>query len=310
MPRIRFFLISALLLSVLTGCTGGGILSPEVDYGSPNARSRDYRTVVRGDTMFSIAWDVGVDFRTLARWNNIRAPYLIKPGQRLRVKAPRRDSRRTARSSKKSRTPVATRYYRVKKGDTVYSIARKTGNSAGNIVAWNRLKMPYVIRPGQKLKVSGAGSGSSTSKRTSTKAKARSRSTDRKRNRSPQKVGKWIWPASGKILRGYSPQGANKGIDISGRSGQAVRAAASGTVVYQGSGLRGYGQLIIIKHNPDYLSAYAHCSRILVKEGTRVKRGQKIATMGSTGTNRVKLHFEIRLRGNPVNPIKYLPRKS
>ena len=307
MPRSQSFLINILLLSVLTGCTGGGILSPDVDYSSPNARSRDYRTVLRGETMFSIAWDVGVDFRTLAQWNNIPAPYVIRPGQRLRIKAPAKDPGRSARSDAKPGNSVAGKYYRVKKGDTVYGVARKSGRSPQEIIAWNGLRKPFTIRPGQRLRVTPAG----TSVRNSTRSRpSKAPANARQRHGRPQKVGKWVWPASGKILRRFSPSGASKGIDISGRTGQTVRAAAGGTVVYQGSGLRGYGQLIIIKHNPDYLSAYAHCSSILVKEGARVKRGQRIATMGSTGTNRVKLHFEIRLRGNPVNPTRYLPRKS
>jgi lipoprotein NlpD len=307
MPRSRSFLINILLLSVLTGCTGGGILSPDVDYNSPYARSPDFRTVLRGDTLFSIAWDVGVDFRTLAQWNNIPAPYVIRPGQHLRVKAPAKGPGRSASIDAKSDSPIPGKYYRVKKGDTVYGVARKSGRSPNEIIVWNGLRKPFTIRPGQRLRVSPAGTIVSNGPRSRPK---KARASTRQRSGRPQKVGKWVWPASGKILRRFSPNGANKGIDISGRAGQTVRAAAGGTVVYQGSGLRGYGQLIIIKHNPDYLSAYAHCSRIFVTEGTRVKRGQKIATMGSTGTNRVKLHFEIRLRGNPVNPTRYLPRKS
>ncbi|MEJ2107232.1 MAG: peptidoglycan DD-metalloendopeptidase family protein [Acidiferrobacteraceae bacterium] len=120
----------------------------------------------------------------------------------------------------------------------------------------------------------------------------------------------WIWPTKGAVVGGFSRTGVNKGIDIAGRRGSDILAASGGSVVYQGSGLRGYGKLIIIKHNADFLSAYAHCARILVRDGESVKRGQRIATMGSSGTNRVKLHFEIRLRGKPVNPLRYLPGKS
>jgi lipoprotein NlpD len=122
-------------------------------------------------------------------------------------------------------------------------------------------------------------------------------------------AGGWLWPAQGTLLERYRPNAALKGIDIGGSKGQPVSAAAAGQVVYQGSGLRGYGQLIILKHSADYLSAYAHCDRIYVKEGDMVKRGQKIADMGASGTDRVKLHFEIRYRGTPVNPLEHLPRK-
>ena len=117
----------------------------------------------------------------------------------------------------------------------------------------------------------------------------------------------WTWPAKGKIVAGFSETANLKGIDIAGTAGEAVRASAPGRVVYAGSGLRGYGKLIIIKHNATYLSAYAHNREILVKEGQQVTRGQKIAEMGSTDTNQVKLHFEIRRHGKPMDPTKYLP---
>ncbi|MCG6975501.1 MAG: peptidoglycan DD-metalloendopeptidase family protein [Acidiferrobacterales bacterium] len=308
MSNSRLLLITTYLLLALVGCTGGGILSPHVDYDSPNARSANYRTVIRGDTLFSIAWDVGVDFRTLAEWNDIGSPYVIRPGQRLRITAPAPARSPSTRSGRSAKGKASSEYYRVKKGDTVYSIARENGTSTRSIIAWNGLKKPYAIYPGQKLRVSGA---SNSGARSSVKSNQTPSYSSPPANKGrPQQVGRWVWPTSGTVVRRYSPQGTSKGIDIRGKPGQDVIAAASGTVVYQGSGLRGYGQLIIIKHNSDFLSAYAHCSRILVKEGERVKRGQQIATMGSTGTNSVKLHFEIRLRGNPVNPIKYLPKHT
>lgn len=309
MPPTRQFVFVLFLVAILTGCSGGGILSPEVDHKAPGARSAKYRTVIRGDTLFSIAWDIGIDFRTLARWNRIHSPYVIKPGQRLRITGSKRKKVTKKRAKARSSSRSSARYYRVKKGDTVYSIARRTGNSPGQIIHWNRLRKPYTIRAGQRLRLS-----SSTTRMARRSAKRAKKRSNRQRVSSaakkPISVGRWMWPVKGKILRRYTPSGANKGLDIGGRSGTVIRAAASGRVVYQGSGLRGYGKLIIIKHNADYLSAYAHSSTILVKEGSIVKRGQRIATMGKTGTNRVKLHFEIRLRGNPVNPLRYLPAKS
>ncbi len=311
MPQTRYFLFVFFLIVSLVGCSGGGILSPEVDHKAPGARSAKYRTVVRGDTLFSIAWDIGVDFRTLARWNHIHSPYVIKPGQRLRITVrPTKSAKRKKVKTKRVRRSSA-KTYRVKKGDTVYSIARKTGNNPKEIIRWNRLRKPYTIRAGQRLRISRY---TTRTVRRSTKISKKGNSARRIARATssaarPKSVGRWVWPAKGRILRRYTPNGANKGLDIGGRTGEAIFAAAGGRVVYRGSGLRGYGKLIIIKHNSDYLSAYAHCASILVKEGSLVKRGQRIATMGSTGTNRVKLHFEIRLRGNPVNPSRYLPAK-
>ncbi len=311
MPRTRYFLTVLSLIVALAGCSGGGILSPEVDHKAAGAPSAKYRTVIRGDTLFSIAWDIGVDFRTLARWNGIYSPYVIKPGQRLRITTAKRRNVTKRQVKTKRIRRSSTKTYRVKKGDTVYSIARKTGNNRKDIIRWNRLRKPYTIRVGQRLRVSRY---TTRTVRRSTK-RLKSGNTARRRARAaspptrPKSVGRWVWPAKGRILRHYTPNGASKGLDIGGRSGSAIRAAAGGRVVYQGSGLRGYGKLIIIKHNSDYLSAYAHSASILVKEGSLVKRGQQIATMGSTGTDRVKLHFEIRLRGNPVNPSRYLPAK-
>lgn len=123
-------------------------------------------------------------------------------------------------------------------------------------------------------------------------------------------VGGWAWPASGTLIGRFASNGSlNKGIDIAGQLGQPVLAASGGTVVYAGSGLRGYGELVIIKHNETYVSAYGHNRRLLVREGQQVKVGQSIAEMGSTGTDRVKLHFEIRRQGKPVDPLQYLPRR-
>lgn len=118
---------------------------------------------------------------------------------------------------------------------------------------------------------------------------------------------KWIWPSAGKVLRGFSTQ--NKGLDIQGNRGDPVYASAEGKVVYSGTGLRGYGQLVIIKHNADYVTAYAHNSAVLVEEGDSVKQGQKIAEIGDSGTDSVKLYFELRYKGKPVDPIKYLPKR-
>lgn len=291
-----------------------------------------YRTVVHGDTLYSIAWEAGQDYRVLADWNGIKPPYTITPGQELRIKP----------SSPESATRTVVH------GDTLYGIASETGRDYRALAAWNDIKPPYTILPGQELRMQppetensmapapakkgnkGAVASKNINKKpkwtatpapvkpvaTSSAPKQTKNEVRTKTTVKPSKAGKavaiagpWMWPADGQLLKRYSESDAAKGLDIGGARGQAVRASANGRVVYQGSGLRGYGQLIIIKHNDEYLSAYAHNDRIYVKEGDVVKRGQKIADMGSTGTDRVKLHFEIRRQGAPIDPLKFLPKR-
>jgi len=197
----------------------------------------------------------------------------------------------------------------VRAGDTLYSIAWESGRDYRDVAEWNGIKPPYLIRPGQVLRLHPPKSPSSPPARTGSAAPDRPREADTHAaaKTAPTKFA-WIWPTEGKLLERFTPGGA-RGIAIAGRRGQPVYATAPGTVVYQGSGLRGYGELIIVKHDADFLSAYAHNDRNLVKEGSVVRRGQKIAEMGSSGSDRVKLHFEIRHRGVPVDPLTYLPKK-
>lgn len=242
-----------LLALALAAC--GSFPLPPVSEQSIGRRhpEAEYREVMSGDTLYSISWESGRDYRDVARWNDITPPYLIKPGEKLRLFPP---------TGAKPPPPSVPR--------VVAGIPPSNKKSAEG-----------------KLAVTG-------------------------QTRVPANAAKqlaWIWPTDGKLLERYSASGPDKGIDIAGSRGQPILAAAAGQVVYQGGGLRGYGQLIIIKHNNDFLSAYAHCDKIYVKEGNVVKRGQKIADMGSSGAERVKLHFEIRYRGAPVDPQEYLPRK-
>jgi len=295
--------MSALVLATslqLAGCFSG-----ITEYG-------DYYVVQPGDTVYSIAWSVGVDYHDLGRWNGISSNYTIRPGQKLRIRAPD-----AAADSGSGGAPTGRRYYVVRKGDTLYRIARNNKVSVRNLAAWNDLGSKRNIYPGQKLWLGKPTDDPATASRRNsspTKSSLRSARANVARaapNAAAPKRGSiaWLWPAEGKILGGYDQRSGNKGIDIGGTRGSIVRAAASGIIVYQGSGLRGYGRLIIVKHNNDFLSAYAHCDSFSLKEGMTVKRGQAIATMGSTGAQRVQLHFEIRYRGNPVNPVGYLPRR-
>ena len=215
----------------------------------------------------------------------------------------------------------------VRTGDTLYGIAWESGRDYRELAEWNRIAPPYVIRPGQVLRLyPPSGSTPRPALRSEQKPApkpeapmARDKAARKKsETQKPEaastkpvaaKFGPWSWPVDGNVVERFTPNGSNKGIGIAGKKGQAVHAAAPGTVVYQGSGLRGYGELIIIKHDADFLSAYAHNDKILVKEGNVIRRGQKIAEMGGSGTDRVKLHFEIRHRGTPVDPLAYLPKK-
>jgi lipoprotein NlpD len=203
-----------------------------------------------------------------------------------------------------------TRYYIVQKGDTLYAIAWRYRVNAKSIARWNNLKDPYVIKPGQRLRLgySRSNKTKSTTKKSSNSAASSSKKSASSSTKLPiaKAPGSWSWPVKGRLISKYSAD--RNGIDIAANNGTPVKAAASGQVVYAGNGLRGYGNLIIIKHNATYFSAYAHSRKLLVAEGHRVKRGQKIAEVGSTGTNRDKLHFEIRKNGDSVDPLRYLPR--
>ena len=194
-------------------------------------------------------------------------------------------------------------YYIVKKGDTLYSIGFRSGHGYKRLAAWNNILPPYKIYLGQKLRLFPKKKFKKSSKKKKINKKTSTISINNK------KVLKlyWQWPVQGKLLRNFYRTG-NKGIDIAGHVGKKIRAAASGIVVYSGSGLIGYGNLLIIKHNYLYLSAYAHNRRLLVREGQKVKKGQLIAEMGIGVNAKPALHFEIRKNGKSVNPINYLPK--
>ena len=186
----------------------------------------------------------------------------------------------------------------VERGDTLYSISWRYGLDINELASWNGIVRPYTIYPGQRLRLSP---GAANAKTYAKKQKKQERKTV-----AAKTPGDWRWPVKGKVIKKFS--GQNNGIDIKAAEGTEIKAASAGKVVYAGSGLRGYGNLLIIKHNATYFSAYAHNRRLLVNEGTQVKAGQVVAEVGSTGTDEVKLHFEIRRDGNPVDPLKYLPR--
>ncbi|MDN6887221.1 peptidoglycan DD-metalloendopeptidase family protein [Variovorax sp. CAN2819] len=228
-------------------------------------------------------------------------------------------------------------YYAVRPGDTIRRIGAETGQRWQDIVRWNNLDNPDLIEVGQVLRVippTGSGTAVAVAPATSsdgvvtkpvptqpavvpstpasgaTKPSApvtASPASPGSGGSGDEDVG-WIWPASGTLIAGFD-EAKNKGYDIAGKAGDPVLAAADGRVVYAGAGLRGYGNLIILKHNNTYLTAYAHNQTLLVKEDQSVQKGQKIAEMGNSDADRVKLHFEIRRQGKPVDPSRYLPSR-
>lgn len=201
----------------------------------------------------------------------------------------------------------------VRRGDTLYGLARIHNITPRDLGSWNGLAEPYTIYPGQTLRLYPGGSTAATTRPTTGGTTVATRPTTATPAPTPVPVNSgigWRWPADGALVgRFVAGEATKQGIDIAGSSGQAVRAAGPGVVVYSGAGLVGYGELIIIKHNDQWLSAYGHNRKRLVNEGQSVKAGDQIAEMGRTGTSRDMLHFEIRYNGKPVDPLIYLPKK-
>ena len=258
----------------------------------PNRSPGHYR-VQRGDTLYSIAFRNGVDFRELAAWNHIEAPYTIYVGQELRVVA---GAARAPAASTPSRTIAAVR---------APAPARSPAPAAA--------PMPPPFQPvASPLPAGGNAPPPAPAPAAVPSAPPPVRPVPALPPAVPAVAGElaWRWPADGAVTGTYvAGDQTRQGIDIAGKAGDPVRAAADGTVVYSGNGLIGYGELIIVKHSPVFLSAYGHNRKRLVKEGDRVMAGQTIAEMGSSSANRDSLHFEIRKSGKPVNPIDYLPRR-
>ncbi len=219
--------------------------------------------------------------------------------------------------------PKTQKFYIVHKGDTLYAIGYRSGHGYRTLARWNDLKPPYHLEVGQIIALYDAKKRAGNTYRKLKKTRNQSHKNHKTAHKTRSQSQKnpsfsyankkllkltWHWPLRGKILKSFS-QTQNKGIDISGRLGQKVKAAAAGKVVYSGKGLVGYGNLLIIRHNRDFHTAYANNRRLLVKEGQRVKKGQAIAEVGKLRGVKPSLHFEIRKKGKPVNPLWYLPKK-
>jgi len=295
--RVCFFLA---VVTVLAGCSSSGHRAPIVDRSgvdrnkasvtdatqAQSPRETDWRpevyVVQKGDTLYSIAFNYGFDYHELAELNGIKDPTVIFIGQKIRL-FPNKEN--TAGSSSSSVTTPAEPP--VKDQPKLVKYAYSEAALAKIEKVQGTPKPRVVLTPKAASKPEAVSGGTDDDVE------------DAELN--------WSMPAQGKLIAGFSESKNSKGIDIAGKLGEPVIASAPGKVVYSGSGLRGYGKLVIIKHNKTFLSAYAHNDKVLVKEGQSVTRGQKIATMGSTDTNQVKLHFEIRRFGKPVDPAKYLP---
>ena len=222
-------------------------------------------------------------------------------------------------SNLSSGTPSASTYV-VKPGDTLNKISRTTGVPEGTLARMNKISNPNLLIVGQTLRLSegssaapamrpGSPSASQASQNSlSAQSEAAANNTDSGSTRaSDAALISWGWPAKGKIIQGFTP--ATKGIDIAGNSGDPIESAANGKVIFAGDGPRGLGNLVIVEHSDGFITAYAHNKTLLVKEGQAVKRGTKIAEMGQSDTTSVRLHFEVRRRGTPVDPLQYLPAR-
>ena len=293
-------------VAVLAGCSSSGQRAPVIERGEAPKRSvaadetrkklsreKDWRpqihVVQKGDTLYSIAFDYGFDYHELAELNGIQDPGVIQIGQQIRLfPGGARPIIPPAAVEIKPIEPAIREQPRLAKYE--YSDA-----AVAQIEKIQQLAQPVAIVAESKPKPEP-------------KPKPETRTDDAADNGEDEAL-EWSMPAQGKLVAGFSGS-SSKGIDIAGKLGQPVLASAPGKVVYSGSGLRGYGKLVIIKHNKTYLSAYAHNDQVLVKEGQNVTRGQKIAEMGNTDADQVKLHFEVRRFGKPVDPTKYLPLGS
>lgn len=258
------------------------------DYGPSLPAGPDY-VVEPGDTLYAVAFRLGVDYRTLASLNDIAPPYVIRVGQSLKT-AP--DAELANAAAVPETTATQSHSQQPVSGASVESAAE---SGAGNVTA--------SAPEGERI--------AATAKPTATQPEPGPPSHSLSTAKTPTPnapVDRWSWPAEGKVSRAYSAE-RHKGIDLDGERGSPVMATAAGVVVYAGTGVTGYGALLIVKHNDTYLSAYGHNDALLAAEGQQVSAGQVIARMGSTSSDSVKLHFEIRRNGRPVNPTSLLPQR-
>ncbi|OGV75539.1 MAG: peptidase M23 [Methylotenera sp. RIFCSPLOWO2_02_FULL_45_14] len=283
----------------------------------------DTYLVKKGDTLFSIGLEYGYDYKEIAQLNDIKAPYIIKIGQILKFSTLKDKPTNVENKAVQENTDGVTTY---PIGTEPSAAATNTPPITPQVIALSEpkaIREPYsddafkkplpVAKPENEKIISvtkpvATSTPSTNTTKPGSEIKPETKAEpkpDVKPNTETADITEWAWPTKGKVIANFNDAG-NKGIDITGTMGQSINAAAAGKVIYSGSDLRGYGKLVIIKHNATYLSVYAHNNLIVVKEGQVVTRGQKIAEMGNTDSNTIKLHFEIRQQGKSVDPNKFL----
>ena len=332
-PRIGVALLAAALVLALVGCVAKRPAPVEERARSPSATKPapaapaeaaaavsgqpDTYIVKRGDTLYSIALDNGVDWRELVGWNQITDPSRLQVGQVLRVRPPPGPEGVTvtpitqapaiAGRSLGAEGPAAAPSAAPASGLRTEPKGVRLPYSDENLAAVQRSDAPRTAaapKPEAPPAVAAVKPEPPQAAKPETPPPAATRS---EQDGADERV-EWSWPATGKLVATFNGA-SNKGVDIAGRAGDPVYASAPGKVVYSGEGIPAYGKLVIIRHNGTYLSAYAHNSQILVKEGQAVTKGQKIAEVGSSGSESPRLHFEIRRLGKPVDPLQYLPSR-
>jgi lipoprotein NlpD len=333
---LRSFLISFLVMFVV-GCashTPAPVVnrSPQAATPSATAKSEDWRpnnyTVKKGDTLYSIGLEHGYDYREIAAANNIYAPYTIKIGQTLNFSSLNKEVTGAAKpTAYESEDGVIISPIDVDAPSIEETVKPSTSTTQSttpptltapkairepySLEAFNRVPAaetpPTVVAKTEMTAPKVTETKTAEANKTGESASSKSENTPAKTASSVVEGVTWFWPTQGKVSATFNAA-SNKGIDIAGTTGQAIIASADGKVIYTGSDLRGYGKLVIVKHNNALLSVYAHNSKINIKEGQIVKAGQKIAEMGNTDANSVKLHFEIRQKGKSVDPALFLPK--
>jgi murein DD-endopeptidase MepM/ murein hydrolase activator NlpD len=290
----------------------------KTNIGNDNSGSGDYHVVERGDSLWSISRQYEMTLDEIAKLNNLTTPYKVKIGQKIKING--KISNKSIADSSSSdvvdrERPLATTTYTVKKGDVLSRIADKFNISSSEIIKLNKLKKPYKIKVGQKLKIRGSSANKNEVKQVVEK-KDNKKETENKKvedtktlNAISNKNNKFMWPIKGNIVSSFGGKKNglfNDGINISAPQGSSFVATEDGTVAYVGNELRGYGIIILIKHSGGWISVYAHCDSVKVSKGDSVKKGQVIGSVGQSGNVHFpQLYFSLRKGREPVNPLKY-----